>query len=606
MTPNDPFPDVSGSYNIAGGFDGLSNSAASFTGSLTLTQASAESGTLSGTMSATLTLDGDVTTVGSVPIQSASVTPNGTVSFQLRSIGNGASWTFTGTAAGEAITGRHTLTDGSNTFSGDWTASKGSLGTGNLTVTATTTGSTLDPDGYTLIVDGAGRGTLNGSSPITISGLAAGNHSVGLDGVADNCQVTGDNPVLASISSGATASVSFSVTCTTPQASPGAIQVNTTTTGSDVDPDGYLATLDGAGPGVAVAATGSVTFPSVAAGNHTVALSGLASNCSVAGETSIATTVASGATSQVSFTVNCLPIPPTTGVLQVVTATNGPDQDADGYRFRVDGGRAQSIEANAQVDLANTPAGSHTVALSGVASNCSVADGASKTVSVTGGQTADAAFSITCTALGPSASQSTVVAASKTLAAGSGSSAITVTVRNANGALLAGVPVSLNATGSDNTITPESATTDASGVATFTFSSTTAGAKTITATAGGVTLSHTEGITVVTNASTTTITSIDPESSVAGESISVTVTVTGEGGGTPTGTVAVFSEQETGGCDAAPLDSKGVATCDFPLNVVGTQNIEATYSGDGAFEESSDPDGQQHVVNASVTTAGSR
>ena len=603
MTPNDPFPDVSGSYNIAGGFDGLSNSAASFTGTLTLNQASAESGTLTGTMSATLTLDGNVTTVGSVPIQSASVTPNGTVSFQLGNIGNGASWTFTGTAAGETISGRHTLTDGSNTFSGDWTASKGALGSGSLTASATTTGSTLDPDGYTLVVDGAGSGTLNGTNPVTITGLAPGNHSVGLDGVADNCQVSGDNPVLVSITAGATASVSFSVSCSTPQTSPGSIQVNTTTTGTDVDPDGYLATLDGAGAGVAVAATGSATFPGVPAGSHTVALSGLAANCSIAGETSVTTTVASGATSQVGFTVNCVALPPTTGVLRVVTTTSGQDQDADGYRFRVDGGTAKAIGITAQIDLANTPAGSHTVVLSGVASNCSVTDGPSKNVSVVAGQTAEATFAITCTALGPSASQSSLLADPKIIPAGDGSSNITVTVRNENGAVLAGVPVSLAATGRGNTITPVSPTTDASGVATFTFSSIVAGTKAISATAGGVALSHAQAITVVTNASVTEISSIVPEPSVAGDTIHVTVAVVSQAQITPTGTVAVFSLQEPGvGCDAAPLDSQGVATCDFVLNVVGTQTIEADYSGDGAFDESSDPDGQQHVVNAPAQT----
>jgi hypothetical protein len=254
---------------------------------------------------------------------------------------------------------------------------------------------------------------------------------------------------------------------------------------------------------------------------------------------------------------------------------------------------------NAQVDRANTPAGSHTVVLVGVAGNCNVADGPSKTVSVTSGQTAEATFSVTCTALGPSPTQSTLLADPKVIPAGDGSSNITVTVRNANGAVLAGVPVSLTATGRGNTITPISPTTDASGVATFTFSSIVAGTKAISATAGGVALSHAQAITVVTNASVTEISSIEPEPSVAGDTIHVTVAVVSQAQITPTGTVAVFSLQEPDvGCDAAPLDSQGVASCDFVLHVVGTHTIGADYSGDGAFDESSDPDGQQHVVNA--------
>lgn len=38
--PDNPFPDVSGSYAVDGGFDGLTRSDASVSGSLTLTQAS--------------------------------------------------------------------------------------------------------------------------------------------------------------------------------------------------------------------------------------------------------------------------------------------------------------------------------------------------------------------------------------------------------------------------------------------------------------------------------------------------------------------------------------------------------------------------------------
>src|SRR4029079_1322213 len=212
---------------------------------------------------------------------------------------NGGSWTFSGTASGETIGGRHTLTDGNQTFSGDWTATQGTVGSGSLTATASTSGSSVDPDGYTLVVDGAGRGALNGSSPVTVSGLAAGNHAVGLTGIAENCQVQGDNPRLVPISSGVTASVAFVVTCTTPQPGTGSIQVSTSTTGPDPDPDGYTATIDGTTP-IPVPANGSATFPSVTAGSHTVTLSGVAPNCTASGGGSASTTVLAGAASQVS------------------------------------------------------------------------------------------------------------------------------------------------------------------------------------------------------------------------------------------------------------------------------------------------------------------
>jgi hypothetical protein len=553
-------------------------------------------------------------------------------------------------------------------------------------VAAVTSGSDVDPDGYTVSVDGAAAGVVNGTSPVTVSGLVVGDHAVELSGIADNCEVQGDNPRQVTISSGENASVSFTIVCAPPAAGAGTIQVAITTSGADPDPDGYVVTLDGGGSGIPIPASGSATFPNVPVGSHSVALSGLASNCTVTGGTTASTTVSSGTISQVSFTVACTAAPPTVGLLRITTTTTGPDQDGDGYRFAVDGGQTQVIGVSAQVDLANTaagahavvlsnvaencrvddasktvtvtagatatvafsitctaippaagsirvttstsgpnpdpdgyqfavdggaasaigvngtatvtevPTGSHRVVLSGVAENCTIAGGASKNVTVSGGQTAEVAFAVTCAAPGPSASRSTMAANPTSIPAG-GSSTITVTVRDAGGAPVEGVPVTLTARGSGNTITPESATSAANGVATFTFSSTVAETKSITAKAAGITLNDTEEITVFQRGSSTEITTITPEPSTAGEMITVTVKVTGEGGGIPTGTVAIFSLQETGGCDDAALNAEGIATCEFPLDVVGTQTIEAMYSGDDQFEDSAAP-GQPHEVVA--------
>lgn len=69
-----------------------------------------------------LTLEGDVSTLTDEPILASSVTPAGVVSFRLS--GSGITWTFTGNLDGDEIAGRHTLTDGSTTASGDWTAER--------------------------------------------------------------------------------------------------------------------------------------------------------------------------------------------------------------------------------------------------------------------------------------------------------------------------------------------------------------------------------------------------------------------------------------------------------------------------------------------------
>jgi hypothetical protein len=95
----------------------------------------------------------------------------------------------------------------------------------------------------------------------------------------------------------------------------------------------------------------------------------------------------------------------------------------------------------------------------------------------------------------PDGAQSSVTLNPATVPAG-GTSTITVTVRDATGAALAGRSVTVDASGSDNTITGSPGTTGADGVVTFTISSGTAEQKTITATSDGVTLGAPQTLTV--------------------------------------------------------------------------------------------------------------
>ena len=270
----------------------------------------------------------------------------------------------------------------------------------------------------------------------------------------------------------------------------------------------------------------------VTAGAHTVQLSGLAENCSIV-DASEEVTVEGGATATVTFAVTCTAVAPAVGSIRVTTTTTGPNQDEDGYRFAIDEGSSEPIAVSASETIADIPAGSHTVVLSDIAENCT-ADDSSKVVSVTAGETSEVTFSITCTAEGPSASLSTVLANPRSIPTGE-SSTITVTVRDGSGEPIAGISVTLESTGTGNTIDPEAATTDANGRATFTFSSTVPGGKTITATAGGVVLEDREAITVLAQSSSTRITRIAPEPSSAGQAIRVTVSVTGSGEIVPTG-----------------------------------------------------------------------
>src|SRR5690349_16574021 len=263
--------------------------------------------------------------------------------------------------------------------------------TGNLTVSTSTTGSNIDPDGYTATVDGGASQAIGTNGSVTFSGLSAGNHTVVLSGVAGSCTVSGGTSRTVNVPGGGTATASFAISCA---ATTGNLGVTTNTTGSNLDPDGYTVTLDG-GASQAIATNGSVTFSGLPAGSHTVVLSGVAANCTVSGGTSRTVNVPSGGTATAGFAITCAATPPPSGNLTVTTNTTGSNLDPDGYTVTLDGGASQAIATNGSVTFSGLPAGSHTVVLSGVAANCTVSGGNSQTVNVPSGGTATARFAVT-------------------------------------------------------------------------------------------------------------------------------------------------------------------------------------------------------------------
>ncbi|MGE5801487.1 MAG: invasin domain 3-containing protein, partial [Gemmatimonadota bacterium] len=94
------------------------------------------------------------------------------------------------------------------------------------------------------------------------------------------------------------------------------------------------------------------------------------------------------------------------------------------------------------------------------------------------------------------ASQSTLAAAPGSIAVGSGTSTITVTAKDASDNPISGATVVLAATGSGNALTQPSGTTNASGVATGTLSSTVSEPKTVSASVNGTALTQTATVTV--------------------------------------------------------------------------------------------------------------
>jgi hypothetical protein len=181
----------------------------------------------------------------------------------------------------------------------------------------------------------------------------------------------------------------------------------------------------------------------------------------------------------------------------------------------------------------------------------------------------------------PSAQNSSVTADPSTIAAGSATSTITVTVRDGSNTPIGNIPVTLEASGSENTINPASAVTSAGGVATFTFSSTAAETKTIKARADGTSVGQVT-ITVQAMQTQTSIIQDLPDPSADGDLVDVSFTVTAADG-TPTGDVTVRSDHDSEKCSA----SVAVGHCGIRLKKEGTNLLTATYPGNKRYSDSS-------------------
>jgi hypothetical protein len=87
-------------------------------------------------------------------------------------------------------------------------------------------------------------------------------------------------------------------------ATKGDIAVTATTTGVDLDPDGYTVTLNTT-TSQAIGTNGTADFKGLDAGSYVVALTGLAANCTLSGSASQTVAVTAGNISKVSFAVTC-------------------------------------------------------------------------------------------------------------------------------------------------------------------------------------------------------------------------------------------------------------------------------------------------------------
>src|SRR5207244_1163286 len=310
--------------------------------------------------------------------------------------------------------------------------------TGTIEIKAATSGAALDPDGYTVQVDGGASRALAVSGTIRFEGLGAGSHTVTMTGAAANCPIAPDNPRTVNVTTGAgprdTARTKFEVTC---GAATGSIQVTTATSGIDLDPNGYAMQIDGGSLRLLLGA-GTVTIDGLAGGDHSVVLSGAAGNCTVGGDNPRVLHVITGGaardTARTLFQVTCVAV---TGSIEVKAATSGVDFTPNGYSVLIDVGSLAPLPVNGATTVGGLTAGDHTVRLVGPAGNCTIAGDNPRAVHVTtGGVTRDTVrttFQLTCVRVEKIAFQSKTSVDEATIAVAYADGSNTVTLATGTG-----------------------------------------------------------------------------------------------------------------------------------------------------------------------------
>lgn len=204
---------------------------------------------------------------------------------------------------------------------------------GSIHITTATTGFDLDVNGYLLALDQVAGQAIGTSAAVTLTGVAAGPHTLTLYGLASNCSVEGANPRTVSVAGGATTEVAFAVTC----GSGPTIQLNTVTTGANLDADGYGVMLWMRITGgrmlaasASVPANGSVRFFGLTAGVYDLDINGIAANCMQINSLP-PVDLTSGGTASLALNVSCALV---AGGAEI--CDNGLDDDGDGLADSLD------------------------------------------------------------------------------------------------------------------------------------------------------------------------------------------------------------------------------------------------------------------------------
>src|SRR5688500_6394351 len=259
---------------------------------------------------------------------------------------------------------------------------------GSVNVSLQLNGGQFDADGFTITVDQDTPRT-GVRTFVFIDSVRVGTHTVRLGGLATNCT----SSILersVTVSYLAAASVSFQVSCSPVYAD---LRVQVASTGSDIDPDGYLVETNDDLPAVPIGVNAEVTLSREVGRTYFVELTNVAPNCSVSGGNPRSVPLVEGQTADIAFNISCTP----TATLRVTIATSGTDLDPNGYQLKVQSGSTEYATAAALsgvIVVARLLPGEHSVRLEKVAANCDVTSPQVDTL--IGGSTTDVTFDVAC------------------------------------------------------------------------------------------------------------------------------------------------------------------------------------------------------------------
>jgi hypothetical protein len=258
---------------------------------------------------------------------------------------------------------------------------------GRLVVSTSTEGELLDPRGYLLAVGALDTLVLDPSGTVELD-VPAGTHRLRLLDVAEHCSVDPGTSLEVDVAPGAATPVDFVIDCRST-----GVRVTMTTTGLDIDPDGYRITVNAAEWGGVL--TNGTALLRLDPGERIIAVTGLAPNCAIEGPDSRTVTIPDDEVVPLLFAAVCTAA---SGVISVVVAAEGIDTEGE-YVATLDE-TPYPVQAGQPTHWTGVAPGYHVVTLTAPA-NCSVQTDPQSVTLTAGGPVRDTvavSFAVTCVA----------------------------------------------------------------------------------------------------------------------------------------------------------------------------------------------------------------